>query len=428
MISAAVVVAGAWAFQGDRVRDMWWSVVAEGALTEAEQATLRDCGALDWWGWLRVLEQDAPHDCGLAWARDDLARMVRGPGRVAWLQAGQARPWPARSRLVAALALEAAGEPPVRQPAWLALEPSLPDDARQALWADPSALGHPPGARSTLLARAHALHDDELTSERSSALWTLAKVGGEPAAVAHEAATAVLGVTDEELESFGRRPPHTLPGPWADAVASYASCTGDCLPRLLALVDVLVDDPAGLGQPADPPAPLATSPTLVQGLLDDPRGEAAVAELLSLDAAWVSATSSPQRLASLVRRPGPIPESFATQLWTGRLPPATAALVVRHIGAQVGLDVVVAADLSVQLGAMTGRLCAPPGPDGLVLAPRAEISGAPLDDAVLRRWAREEGGRHPSPSTESVGRRVGAALRAGDPEPPAHPCPPPSAG
>ena len=415
---------GAWAFQRDRVRTLWWTVVVGQGLSEAQGRALEACEELDWWGWLRLLEQGGEHACGYAWARADLARVARTPARQAWLVDGvqPGSRWSMASRFQGALALELAGVVPPQSPMWLALEPGLP--AAPTAWVD-DVLGEAPGGRIVALRTARELQQEDWTEASGRAVKVLAQGDGPAAAAARQAAMGWLGLADDELVALGRRrPPHELPAPWSDALGRYARCTQGCLPRLLDLVDTLSRDPTGLGQPASPTIPGATLPPALKGLVGSEAAADALAWLVARDAQWVAAGAAPdRRLARLVRRAGPVPTEATAQVWTGRLPPATSALVLLAVGEAAGVPVRVDEGLTVRLGpqegASVGALCGPAGATGLPTGGDVVV-GPEVPLATLRAWARSEQGPVSS-ADDPVGRRVGEAL--GRRAVPAHPCP-----
>lgn len=369
----------AWRYD-DLVRDVVWPAVAQRPLSDGEREDLAACRPVGWWTWLRILEQDVPSTCGVAWAREGLAARLGSAGRRAWLQERlMAQEGSVRTRWRIAVALEAAGEAPAVEPGWLLLEAGWAEEDLATIRAhDPvDAFGPRAGAR----ARAWRVRaGGEVDEADLRALERLARVPG-PDAEAAAAAAAWLGW--EALPPVdARRLGHRLPASWSRAVRPLEGCVAPCAVEAIAVVRQLRADPDGLDQPEDGQGPDATLGWL--GLLPvDDAERAALADGLDRDGAWVAAAVAPgRRLRSLLREGAP-EASWTARAYTGRWRPHEGALYLAEVGRRAGLEVVFEAgprSLRMRVGGEVHALCG---------AGDAE----PVPTEWIVAWALDEGGR-----------------------------------
>ncbi len=429
MIGGALVTGAVLAFAGalwrydDLVRDLWWPLVAARPLSEAQLDTLEACEPLGWWGWLRVLEHDQEHACGELWGRDGLAAVLGPSGRRQWLQERlRAAQGPVRSRWRAAVALEAAGEPPDVEPAWLVLEPAMPATTLAALL-DEEGWEQQLGPRYEAVASARrVLVGGDLTGAGLTAWRLLAWAEGAEAALVHDAARSWVGVDPSSLPGIDR-PPHELPVAWSDALHAAATCERRCVRSTLDLLEVLLNDPDGLGQPADIEASAGRGELgLVEGLVVSASEREVLRWLMQRDVRWAGQGLSPAaRLRSVVQQPGPVADSLVAQAYFGRHPPLQEALWLVELAGRAALPHAVYTDgqaLWSQVGEVEVAHCGVPAsgeavPVEHLMAWVLEARGEPERAARVGGWAPAT----PATGAVSIGRALWSERGARVPPP-----------
>lgn len=404
LVSAAIF----WVAIQSSVRFTLWSTVSEWQPTNIEHRKLAECRPPGWWAWLKVLAKDRAITCGETWAAQAVASKITVNDREQWL-----RDWvestessPLR-RLRASLALSVAGRPTPAEPAWLSLDPDLPQWPTPGLAsaiAEEAPWGVHLGPRWMALGKLWAVSVSGQPAEEAvpalEALWAL----GDPT-VGRVAVSAVARGLDappdllQDARYRRRRGLHagTLPDGWAEAIGRRPTCEEPCLELWIDLLRL--EAAVGNDGPIDDP-PTVASLRPLSGVLGytGVRGRA-LSWWIDAAAAWVTAAPEPaRRLASLgLGAEEGAPDPIAVVWERGGTPWMTVA-VLEELGRRVGLDVDVRANGTGTVEVVIGdQRLSRPGCGGATERPagsswpRSSLHAAALAEAALHASRAEEG-------------------------------------
>lgn len=357
LVSLAVAGAGLvavgvfWAGIHSSVRWALWSTIADQSPNPGEHRRLGECKPPGWWTWLKILSQDRVIQCGEVWGTEALATKVTGGDREAWLQEWVRAPESsAQLRLRSALALTLAGRRSPAEPAWLSLDPELPQggpgSGLAAAVAGDRAWGVHLGPRWMALGTLWALSESGLPPAEAlapvEAIWAV----GDPE-LNQQAVSAVargLSVPPDLLEDVRYRrtrglPARDLPREWVEAIFSRPSCEAPCLELWIELLRMEAEAELG-GEPTDEEL---AQPTL-QPLSDllgytGPRRRA-LEWWVQAATRWVAVAPDPAgRLASLGEGGASGTADPIDVFWSRSAAPITTALVLTEVGERTGIPV-----------------------------------------------------------------------------------------
>ncbi|MBX2796677.1 MAG: hypothetical protein KTR31_03375 [Myxococcales bacterium] len=349
-----VAIAIFWLAVQSSVRHGLWQTVAQRQPAKSEFRRLDDCKSVGWWTWLKVLSQNRAVRCGEVWAAEELADKVRGADRVTWLSewvtSPQSKPL---LKLRASLALTLAGKPTPAEPAWLSLDPNLPDwpgPGLAAAVAQDRAWGVHLGPRWMALGRVWALSESGLGPSDAllplEALWAI-----EDESVASQAARAAargMSVPPDLPDDVRYRrsrglPPGNLPSGWAEAILSRPDCPSPCLELWIDLLRL--DAEAEALDPWEYPETTPILEPLASQIGFTGWRMRALEWWTRAAVQWVAASPDPAARLATLAEGGPDGSADPLRVyWDRTAAPFTTAVVVMEVGRRASLPVDVRID------------------------------------------------------------------------------------